>query len=134
MIYGKYWDNDQIIVGNVDDGDMIPHAVFKSAQGAPAFLVAVNDRGTKKTRKYLFVEIVPNTECQEYYLDLNTAQMVKATCAKVNVYLGPSMKFEEMTLELQESWPLAWFKLKTIPLTSFDPVRAYERAMGVIGK
>jgi hypothetical protein len=132
MLFGNYWEFDQVAVASVREADAIPDSVFASDAGKPAILANVLDEHGS-TIEFIFVEIVPGTEAEEHFLNLNTGQFESGPCAKVNIYMGQTFKFEDMVLKMKDSWPLAWFRLTRIPETSFDPVAAYERAMAIIG-
>lgn len=133
MLYGNYWNDDQVVVARVDGASYIPQGVFENTNGAPAFIAIVMEPATRTIKQYIFVEIIPDTEIIEHYLDLTTGNWERALCAKINIYRGPTHKFEDMDLLATDSWPLAWFNLKEIPTQRFDTYAAYERAMSIIG-
>ncbi len=134
-MYGNYWDEDQIVVAQISDPNEIPFSIFKNQVGKPGILaVVIDSQNSFLIDYYTFVEIIPGTEHTDKYLDLLTGLYETCLCVVVNVYKSDkSMKFADMQLISTESWQLSWFKLKSVPSTSFDPVQAYNRAMGVIG-
>ncbi len=133
MIYGKYWNDDQVVVANVTDPSTIPNSIFKDSEGTPAFIVAIIDPIVHIAKEYIFVEIIPGTEHKENFLNLNTGQFENGICVKINIYSGHSFRFEDMRHKATDSWPLAWFKLTAIPPVPFNTNAAYDRAMSVVG-
>lgn len=134
MIYGNYWDEDQIIVANVYEKDVIPQAVFKNGPGAPAFLINIYTKDARKILlEHMFVECVPNTEQKEQFLDLDTGQFETGICVMVHIYQGNTTLFEDMNLIGDDTWPLKWFKLSKLPPAPENPYDAYNRAMAIIG-
>lgn len=136
-IYGNYWAENQVVVKKIFDTDSILEAVYNSSIGTPAFLAVVADAQAfpnNVIKNYLFVEIVPGTERIEYYLDAQTGQFETGTCVKVNIYMGLTHKFEDMSLHATDSWPISWFKLTKVPEPPKKTYNDYERAMSVIGK
>lgn len=127
MKYGNYWDEKQVIVTKVSGGDLLPQAVFKNGFGAPAFLAIMS------YTEYMFVEIVPNTEHEEQFLNLDTGQFNTGTCAAVNIYEGVTHKFEDMVKIADDTWPLSWFRLDIVPPLPDDPYDAWNRAFAIIG-
>lgn len=134
MIYGNYWDEDQIIVANVYEGDVIPQSVFnKCLTGAPAFLINIYTKSPKLLIEHMFVECVPGTEHQAQFLDIDTGKYQTGPCAKVLVYLGQTTDFGDMLLIGDDTWPLLWFKISKLPPAPDNPYDAYNRAMAIIG-
>lgn len=133
MIYGNYWDEDQIIVANVYEGDVIPQAVFKNGSGAPAFIINIFTKSPRILLEHMFVETVPSTEREEQFLNLDTGQFERGTCAKVLIYRGDAIGFNRMQLIGDDTWPLIWFKLTKLPPAPENPYDAYNRAMAIIG-
>lgn len=131
-IYGNYWGEDQVVVAQIPDTSGVPDSVFKGDVGTPAFIAAIVDTWAGTVKDYIFVEIIPGTERHESYIN-HHGQFETGTCVKVNIYTGPTFKFETMTLSATDSWPLKWFKLTKVPPTPYDPYTAYERAMSIIG-
>lgn len=129
MKYGNYWDDDQVIVTKVFGGDLLPQAVFKNGNGAPAFLAVIHSAAME----YMFVEIVPKTEHEEQFLNLDTGQFEIGTCVKVNIYEGSTFKFEDMLKIADDTWPLSWFRLTKVPPLPDNPYDAWNRAFAIIG-
>lgn len=132
-IYGNYWDETQVRVGKAGKDDFLPFAIYgDSKAGTPAFLAIIDP--PLADFKYIFVEIVPNTEQVESYVDMQTGQTQVGTCVLVNVYKGADYKFESMTKFDSARWPLQWFNLTQVPTPPPKVYDSYERAMSVIGK
>ena len=83
--------------------------------------------------EFLFVEIIPGTEKIERFLNLDTGKFEEGPCVGVNIYQGISHKFETMSKIANDSWPLQWFRLNTVPLVPDDPYDAWNRAFSIIG-
>lgn len=133
QIYGSYWSDDQVIITSIYEGDVIPHSIFKTDEGAPAFIAGIVDVVSNRIKDYVFVEIIPGTEHVDHFLNLLTGQFESGRCVEINIWEGKSYEFKTMTLVTKDSWPLAWFKLSDVPPLPGDPYTAYERAMAVIG-
>lgn len=132
MKFGNYWSIDQVMLVI----KIRPHSIFgENEPGAPAFITKIADASIGIgnnvgliTNEYLFVEIIPGSESQEY----DVYSQNKITFVKINVFNGNTVSFDNMSFRNTDTWPLHWFNLTSIPPLPFDAVEAYNRAMVIV--